>query len=199
MVSIVLCGVGGQGIITVANIIGRAAVREGKNVLMTELHGMAQRGGKILVELRIGDFKSAIIPAGRGDVLLGFEELEAARNAYKVKGDGFLIVNRRRIHPIPMIVGLKNYPEESVEALERRGAYFIEADSLALELGNKRVVNTIMSGVLFSTGILGLAEDSIKSSIKESVDDKYWDINLRAFEAGKGLISLGQQTAIEPR
>ncbi|MEM3256592.1 MAG: indolepyruvate oxidoreductase subunit beta [Thermoplasmatales archaeon] len=199
MVSIVLCGVGGQGIITVANIIGRATVKEGKNVLMTELHGMAQRGGKILVELRIGDYKSAIIPAGRGDVLLGFEELEAARNAYKIKEDGFLIVNRRRIHTIPLIAGIKNYPEESVETLERRGAYFIEADSLALELGNKRVVNTIMSGVLFSTGILGLSEDSIKSSIKESVNSKYWDVNLRAFEAGKGLISSGQQTAIYPR
>lgn len=71
MVSIVLAGVGGQGVITVANLIGRAAVIDGKNVLMTELHGMAQRGGRILVELRIGNYKSPIIPEGRADVLLG--------------------------------------------------------------------------------------------------------------------------------
>ncbi|MEM0127478.1 MAG: indolepyruvate oxidoreductase subunit beta [Thermoplasmatales archaeon] len=194
MVSIVLSGVGGQGVITVANVMGMAAVKEGKNVLMTELHGMAQRGGRILVELRIGDFRSAIIPSGRGDVLLGFEELEAARNLYKIREGGIIIVNKRRIHPLPMIVGVNNYPEESLKELERRGAYFIEADSLALELGNKRVVNTIMSGVLYSTGILGLKEESIKASIKESLNSKYWDVNVRAFEAGKGLISIGQQT-----
>ncbi|MGC8644954.1 MAG: indolepyruvate oxidoreductase subunit beta [Thermoplasmata archaeon] len=193
MVSIVLAGVGGQGVITVANLIGRAAVFEGKNVLMTELHGMAQRGGRISVEVRIGDYKSAIIPEGRGDVLLGFEELEAARNLHKLREGAMIIVNRRRIHPIPLIVSAKEYPEEPARELERRGAMFIEADALAMELGNKRVVNTIMAGALYSTGMLPLSEDSIKNAIKQTIGSKYWDVNIRAFEEGKKLVPMPQQ------
>jgi len=195
MVSIVLAGVGGQGVITVANLIGRAAVIDGKNVLMTELHGMAQRGGRILVELRIGNYKSPIIPEGRADVLLGFEELEAARNIHKLSENGILLVNRRRIHPVPRIVKVMEYPEEPLVQLERRGAVFIEADSIALQLGNKKVVNTIMAGSLFSTGMLPLSEDSLKDAIRE-VFGKYSDINMRAFEEGRRTLPALQQRPV---
>ncbi len=191
MVSIVFAGVGGQGVITVAIMVGRAAVAEGKNALMTELHGMAQRGGRISVEVRIGDYKSAIIPAGSADALVAFEELEAVRNISKLKEGGIVLLNRRRIHPVSMTIRLQNYPEDIVEErLGRVNKVDVDADQVALNLGNKKVANTVMIGALYSTGILGINEESLVSAMKESLPEKHWAVNMQAFEEGKKLTGL---------
>jgi len=189
MVSIVFAGVGGQGVITVAMIIGRAAVIEGKNALMTELHGMAQRGGKISVEVRIGEYKSAIIPANTADAIVAFEELEAVRNMGKLKDGGMILLSRRKIHPVSMTLRRQNYPSDAIE--EELGKYNtlnVEADQVALNLGNKRVANTVMVGAVYSTGILGLSKESIIKAIKDSLPERYWDINMKAFEEGQKLL-----------
>ena len=189
MVSIVFAGVGGQGVITVAMIIGRAAVIEGKNVLMTELHGMAQRGGKISVEVRIGEYKSAIIPANTADAIVAFEELEAVRNLRKLKDGGRILLSRRKIHPVSMMLRRQNYPIDAIEEeLSRYNTLNVEADQVALSLGNKRVANTVMVGAVYSTGILGLSRESIIKAIKNSLPERYWDINMRAFEEGQKLL-----------
>ncbi|MCL4412621.1 MAG: indolepyruvate oxidoreductase subunit beta [Candidatus Thermoplasmatota archaeon] len=186
MVSLVLAGVGGQGIITVANIVGKAALIEGKNALMTELHGMAQRGGKIVVEVRIGDYKSAIIPARSADIMLAFEELEGARNLSKLKESGVILLNRRMIHPVSLTMKIQDYPERIVaEALSKYKTITVDADQIAMNLGNKRVANTAMIGATFSTGLLNLSEGSLITAIKESLPEKHWDINKKAFERGK--------------
>ena len=191
MVSIVLAGVGGQGVITVAIIVGRAAVIEGKNALMTELHGMAQRGGKIAVEVRIGDYRSAIIPLKTADVLVAFEELEAVRNISKLKDGGIVLLNKRRIHPVSLTIKQQNYPDESVESqLKNVNVVEVKADQIALDLGNKRIANTVMVGAVYSTGLLGISEESILSAIKMSLPEKHWAVNLKAFEEGKKLIGM---------
>lgn len=191
MVSIVFAGVGGQGVVTVANIVGRAAVAENKNVLMTELHGMAQRGGRISVEIRIGNYHSAIIPDYTADALVGFEELETLHNISKLKSDGLILLNRRRIHPVTLTMMLRGYPEEEIEReLKKHSVVTIEADKTALELGNKRAANTIMVGALFATGLLGLREESITGAIKRSLSQRHWDVNLQAFSEGKKLSLL---------
>jgi indolepyruvate ferredoxin oxidoreductase beta subunit len=189
MASFVFAGVGGQGIITVAIILGRAAVIEGKPVLMTELHGMAQRGGKISVEVRLGDYKSAIIPSKTADAMVAFEELEAVRNISKLKEGGIILLNRRRIHPVSLTIRQQNYPDQIVESeLKKYATVSVEADTTALELGNKRVANTVMVGALFATGLLGLDEESMIAAIKESLPERHWEVNLKAFEEGKRLV-----------
>ena len=188
MVSIVFAGVGGQGLITAANMVGKAAVTEGKNVLMTELHGMAQRGGSILVEVRIGDYKSAIIPLEMADVIVGFEKLETARNLPKLKKGGTILLNERRIHPISLTIKKESYPDLAIEErLKDHNPIKVEADQIALDLDNKRVVNTVMTGALFSTGLLEISEESLHAAIKGSFPEKLWEANFKAFEAGKRL------------
>ncbi len=186
MVSIVFAGVGGQGVVTVAIIVGRAAVIEGKNALMTELHGMAQRGGKILVEVRIGNYRSPVIPARSADVIVGFEELETVRNIPKLKKSGTILLNRRKIHPVSLTIRQQNYPDDLIEGeLRTYETVNVEADQVAMDLRNKRVSNTVMVGALYATGLLGISENSLIAAIKESLPEKYWEVNVRAFEKGK--------------
>ena len=193
MTSIVFAGTGGQGVITISYIIGKAAVHEGKNVLMTELHGMAQRGGKIAVELRIGDYRSSIIPMGTADALVAFEEMEAMRNSGKLREGGIVLVNRRKIHPVTLITRAEDYPDELVQDfLGKIKATMIDADEIALGLGNKRTVNVVMLGALFSTGILGLGKESILSAIRESLGEKNFEVNSRAFEAGQREMEIAR-------
>lgn len=191
MVSIVFAGVGGQGIVTVATLVGRAAVLDGENALMTELHGMAQRGGKISVELRIGNYKSAIIPARSADILVAFEKLEAVRNIPKLREDGIILLNEREIHPISISIKGEEYPREFIESqLRKYTVKIVNADGVALSLGNKRVSNMAMVGALYSTGLLGISVESIVKAMEESIEGKYWDVNRKAFEIGKSMIKF---------
>jgi len=187
--SIVFAGIGGQGVITVSNIVGRAAVIEGKNAMMTELHGMAQRGGRISVDLRIGNYRNAIIPNGSADVIVAFEEMEAVRNIGKMKEDGIIIINERRIHPITLIRNAQNYPErEMEEILSRFNVIRIRADEIALKLGSKKSVNMVMLGALYASGTLELKEESIMRAVEESFGSRYMEINKNAFLQGRNAM-----------
>ncbi len=190
MTSIVFAGIGGQGVITVANIVGRAAVIEGKNALMTELHGMAQRGGRISVDLRIGDYKNAIIPGGDADVIVAFEEMEAVRNIGKLRKDGIIIINERKIHPITLIRNAEDYPDDYLKnILEKYRHIWVNADDIALRLGSKKAVNMVMLGALYASGLLNIREDSIMKAVEESFGSRYMDVNKNAFLEGKNAMS----------
>ncbi|MEM0135090.1 MAG: 2-oxoacid:acceptor oxidoreductase family protein, partial [Thermoplasmatales archaeon] len=163
----------------------------------TELHGMAQRGGKISVEVRIGDYNSAIIPAHTADAIVAFEELEAVRSLNKLKEGGMILLSRRKIHPVSMTINRQNYPVELIDdELKKHNTINVEADLVALNLGNKRVANTVMVGAVHSTGILGLAEESLITAIKESLPEKFWEVNMKAFEEGKNLLSAESAKAV---
>ncbi len=191
MTSIVLAGVGGQGIITLGKILGEAAILEGKKALMTEIHGMAQRGGRISVDLRIGDYESAIIPNGSADAILGFELMETARNTFKLKSSGVIVANRRMIHPMPLIMKVQEYPEkESEEIISRFKHYYLNADEVAISVGEKRSLNMVMLGALYGVGILDVSEESLRQAIMASFSNtKVGEINVKAFEAGIATVN----------
>ncbi len=183
--NIVICGVGGQGIILASNVLCTAAFAEGNDVKKSEVHGMAQRGGSVITHVRFGKkVHSPLIEQGTADLILAFEKLEALRYLNYVKPEGMIIVNDREIPPMSVLVGAAEYPQDIDRKLRRRGrTLFVDADERALELGNIRTANIILLGVL--SQFMDFKETSWDHAIKENVKAKYVDLNIVAFEKGK--------------
>ncbi len=183
--NIVICGVGGQGIILASNVLCTAAFAEGNDVKKSEVHGMAQRGGSVITHVRFGKkVHSPLIEQGTADLILAFEKLEALRYLNYVKPEGMIIVNDREIPPMSVLVGAAEYPQDIDRKLRRRGrTLFVDADERALELGNIRTANIILLGVL--SRFMDFKETSWDHAIKENVKAKYVDLNIVAFEKGK--------------
>lgn len=183
--NIVICGVGGQGIILASNVLCTAAFAEGNDVKKSEVHGMAQRGGSVITHVRFGKkVHSPLIEQGTADLILAFEKLEALRYLSYVKPEGMIIVNDREIPPMSVLVGAAEYPQDIDRKLRRRGrTLFVDADERALELGNIRTVNIILLGVL--SQFMDFKKTSWDQAIKENVKAKYVDLNIVAFEKGK--------------
>lgn len=188
MPDIYLVGVGGQGIITASKIIGDAALLAGKNVLLSETHGMAQRGGSVVCTARIGDFHSPLIPAGKVDVILSFELLETVRAACNASKRTVVISSTERIVPLSVSSQKLKYPTlEDVRASVMQSAkdfIAIDAVKLAEEEGVKMSTNVVMIGALAGTGITGLQRNHFEKAIKMNIQSKQRE-NLTAF--GKGF------------
>ena len=146
--NIMIVGVGGQGTLLTSRIIGKAALSEGLEVKISEVHGMAQRGGSVVTFVRFGDkVCEPVVEEGQADVIIAFERLEALRYAHFLKKDGVLIVNDTRIDPMTVVIGAKEYPENILENLkENHEIHAIDAQKLALELGNSKVLNSVVLG-----------------------------------------------------
>lgn len=174
---IVLGGVGGQGILFTAEMIARAAMRTHK-VLIAETHGMAQRGGSVAAHVRIGEVYGALVPEGQGDVLAGFEYMEAYRYLKFLKKGGNLIINTHRIKPVT----LEHYPEFDYDL----GAYKVlsfNATELAKKVGNVMVTNMVMLGAITRfSGVV--AENDVRDVLKENVPAKFLKIDMKALEEG---------------
>lgn len=183
--NIVICGVGGQGIILASNVLCTAAFAEGNDVKKSEVHGMAQRGGSVITHVRFGKkVHSPLIEQDTADLILAFEKLEALRYLNYVKPEGMIIVNDREIPPMSVLVGAAEYPQDIDRKLRRRGrTLFVDADERALELGNIRTANIILLGVL--SQFMDFEKTSWDHAIKENVKAKYVDLNIVAFEKGK--------------
>jgi indolepyruvate ferredoxin oxidoreductase beta subunit len=187
--NIVICGVGGQGIILASNVLCHTAFVEGFDVKKSEVHGMAQRGGSVITHVRIGDkIYSPLIEQGNSDIVLAFEKLEAMRYIHYLKKNGTAIVNDRKILPMSVLTGAASYPENIKANLKRHGEiYYVDAEKVALELGNIRTVNIILLGVL--SCFLGFKKKSWKASITKNVKKKFVDLNLAAFNQGTSLLT----------
>lgn len=187
MPDIYLVGVGGQGIITASRIIGDAALIAGKNVLLSETHGMAQRGGTVVCTARIGDVHSPLIPAGRVDVILSFELLETARAACNASKRTMVISSTERIVPLSVSSQKLRYPSlEEVRTNVMQSAkdfVAIDAVKLAEEEGVKLSTNIVMLGALAGTGMVGLQRDHFEKAIKMNIKSKQKE-NLAAFGMG---------------
>ena len=183
--NIVICGVGGQGIILASDVLCQAAFLEGCDVKKSEVHGMAQRGGSVITHVRFGKkVYSPLIEEGTADFLLAFEKLEALRYVHYLKKDGEIIVDNREIPPMSVLVGQAKYPQELNQKLRKLGRiHFVDAANVALELGNIRVVNIILLGVL--SKYLGFKKDSWEESIRENVKEKFVELNISAFDRGR--------------
>ncbi len=191
MTNILIVGVGGQGVVLASNILCEVALRAGYDVKKSEIHGMSQRGGVVSSHVRFGDkVYSPLVANGQADAVLAFEVAEALRFAHEVKEGGRLFASVQKIKP-PSGGGKKvvPYPEDAVERAINVCAgkvVPIEAEKIALELGNSRLTNTILLGAL-STGI-DIDDQIWLATIKSMVPPKTIDLNLQAFQRGKDVV-----------
>ena len=183
--NILIVGVGGQGTLLTSKVLGRYATLIGSDVKLSEVHGMAQRGGSVVTHVRIADvIHSPIIWEGGADVVLAFEKLEGLRAAHFLKPNGVLLVNDMKIYPMPVITGAAKYPEDIDERLAEKGVNTFSLDALALsrEAGNVKSVNIVMLGAL--TAAVNMDYEKMKTALVESVPEKFRDVNLAALQAG---------------
>ncbi len=187
--NILIAGVGGQGVMTAAEIIARAAMALGLDVKKTEVAGMAQRGGVVTSHVRFGPrVLSPAIAEGEADILLGFEPAEAMRWCAHLRPGGVAMVNTLRQAPPVVVVGLFDYPDDPVEAMREAGVrvFDFDAGAIARGLGEMRLVNTIMLGAIADH--LPFAPESLKSIIVEAFRQRkpgLVAVNEKAFDAGR--------------
>ncbi len=182
--NIMIVGVGGQGTLLTSRILGGIMVDAGYEVKLSEVHGMAQRGGSVVTFVRYGDtVAEPIVEEGQADVLIAFERLEALRYAHFLKKDGVLIVNDQRIDPITVVTGAAQYPEHILEDLEKEyTVYSINAQEKAQELGNSRVFNIIVLGM--AARHMDFDREEWLKVIEKTVPPKTVEINKKAFLLG---------------
>lgn len=185
--NIMIVGVGGQGTLLTSRILGGLAMEAGFDVKISEVHGMAQRGGSVVTYVRYGaQVAEPIVEEGQADVLIAFERLEALRYAHFLKKDGVLIVNDQRIDPMTVVTGAAQYPENVIEELGKKyRTVSLNAMEEALKLGNSRVFNTVILGVTAKN--MEFDRDAWIRVIEATVPPKTIEINRKAFEAGYGL------------
>ncbi len=186
-INIVLTGVGGQGVVTAANIIGKAAVRVGVNVFVSEVHGMAQRGGSVNCTVRLGDVSGPLVPNGSADAVLSMEPSEALRYIGYTNKKTKIITDIVPVIPFTVATGDEKYPEleKIFSELEKYGKlYKIDAVKLAKEAGALVTKNVVMLGALAGADVLPFKSDVLLETILENVPKKYIDINKKAFELG---------------
>ncbi len=182
--SVLFVGVGGQGTILASKILTIGFIEHGYDVKMSEVHGMSQRGGSVSTQVRFGKkVYSPIIGEGSADVLVSFEEMEAARYARFLKTDGKMVVNTAQIPSLPVLSGDCPYPQGIVEELKKHvPVRDLDATQIATDLGNPRSANIVLLGALIE--VLGLHDIDWKSIIAKTVKPVFVDINLKAFDAG---------------
>ena len=185
--NIMIVGVGGQGTLLTSRILGGIMLNAGYDVKMSEVHGMAQRGGSVVTYVRYGDRVSEpIVEEGQADVLIAFEQLEALRYAHFLKKDGVIIVNSQRIDPMPVVIGAAEYPEGIIEKLKSEYKVIdVDAMSEALKLGNPKVFNVIVLGV--AARHMDFTKEQWFDVIEKTVKPKFIDMNKQAFERGYSL------------
>ncbi len=189
----ILAGVGGQGVLLFAEILGDAALQDGLNVRVSEIHGMAQRGGAVISDVRIGEKTLApTILEGTADVIVGMEPMEALRSIKYASNKTLVLINTTAIKP-SAIPQSAVYPslETILEKIRlfTKNTFAIDAAEIARSLGSVAVQNIVMLGALAATGKLPFKSETIKNSIRAAVSAKYVEINLIAFEAGYNKIS----------
>lgn len=182
--NIMIVGVGGQGTLLTSRILGGITTKAGYDVKLSEVHGMAQRGGSVVTYVRYGDkVNEPIVEEGQADVLIAFEKLEAMRYAHFLKKDGVLIVNTQEIAPMTVVTGSETYPENIIENLkEHHKVIDIDAMAKAKELGNTRCFNVIILGVAARS--MDFSKEQWLEVIAETVPPKTIEINQKAFVAG---------------
>lgn len=186
-ISIVLTGVGGQGVITAANILGKAAVKAELNVYVSEIHGMAQRGGTVDCTVRIGDVSGALVANGTADVILSTEPIETLRYIKYSNKNTKIITDITPVIPFTVSTGMEEYPDldKIFEELKKYGILFkIDAVKIAKEAGSILTKNTVMLGALAGTDILPFKPEILLEAILENIPNKYKETNRKAFEGG---------------
>ena len=184
-INVLLVGVGGQGTILASKILTFAALDQGYEVKMSEIHGMAQRGGSVVTQVRMGEqVYSPVIDEGEADIIVGFEQLEAYRMAHFLKPEGVLIVNTQKIAPMPVITGAAMYPETILDELKRKVGRCVEIEGLGLanEAGSAKATNVVLMGVLAK--YLDFPAEVWQRALEDKVPPKLLELNRKAFALG---------------
>lgn len=185
--NIMIVGVGGQGTLLTSRILGGITRATGYDVKLSEVHGMAQRGGSVVTFVRYGEkVFEPIVEEGQADVLIAFERLEALRYAHFMKKDGVIIVNDQRIDPMPVVIGDAEYPEGILEDLSKKYKVLkIDALSEARKLGNTKAFNTIVLGL--AAKHMDFSKEDWLNVIENTVPPKTVELNKQAFLVGYNM------------
>ncbi|MBR5059333.1 MAG: indolepyruvate oxidoreductase subunit beta [Clostridia bacterium] len=184
--SIIIVGVGGQGTLLASKFLGNAAMLSGRDVKVSEVHGMSQRGGSVITSVKIGEkVYSPVIDRGEADYMLSFEICEAARWLSFVKEGGTVITSTQEIMPMNVILGQAEYPDNILSALNKSNTNVLALDALkkAEECGSIKAVNIVLCGVL--AGLLeGIPEELWLEALRATVPEKFYAVNEKAFLSG---------------
>lgn len=185
--NIMIVGVGGQGTLLTSRILGNLAIHAGFDVKLSEVHGMAQRGGSVVTFVRYGEeVAEPIVEEGCADVLIAFEKLEALRYLHFLKEDGVIVVNDWRIDPITVVTGAAQYPDGVIESLcKARKTVVVEATRTAIEMGAPKAFNVIVLGA--AARYVGFRREDWLQVIEATVPPKTMEVNRKAFEAGYSM------------
>lgn len=185
--NIMIVGVGGQGTLLTSRILGGLATAAGYDVKLSEVHGMAQRGGSVVTFVRYGeDVAEPIVEEGQADIIISFEKLEALRYKHFLKKDGAMIINDWRIDPMPVVTGVAAYPENIIENLsETYNVYSVNAMEEAKKLGNSKTFNIIVLGV--AAKHMDFDKELWLEVIEKIVPPKTVEVNKEAFLLGYSL------------
>lgn len=188
-INIIICGVGGQGVVLMSELLGHAAVQDGLKIMGSEVLGMAQRGGPVFSNIRIGgEIYAPLTPEGKGDLMVAVEPSEALRNITFLSKSSAVILNTRKVIPYTVHRGDSSYP--SLEEIQKKlntvtpNVTVLDATRLAEEAGSLQSTNVVMLGALFGTGQMPIQVKAIKEVIKGRFSSKVAVVNLKAFDLG---------------
>lgn len=185
--SIMLVGVGGQGTLLASRILGDVLLSQGYDVKVSEVHGMSQRGGSVVTYVKYSNEEvySPVVTEGEADIIIAFEQLEAARSLPMLKKGGRLITNTQKISPMPVITGAMDYPEDIINKIKNLDVDIIAVDALrlAIEAGSSKAVNVVLMGLL--SKIMPFDEKIWQDALFDNVPKKAISINEKAFALGR--------------
>ena len=185
---LIIVAVGGQGNLLTSRVLGEAALLSAVPVRMSEIHGMAQRGGVVESAIIFGDAKSTIISDGEADVFVAFEPSEALRALNKCNAKTVVVINLSPLPPFTVGIGRGIYPdlEKTKELIQAKTAKLVAFDAtvLAEQAGNVMAVNMVLLGALIQTGTLPLSAENVKEAIRKRTAPSFVEINLNAFNLG---------------
>ncbi|MBA1335722.1 MAG: Indolepyruvate oxidoreductase subunit IorB [Firmicutes bacterium] len=187
--NILMVGVGGQGTILASKVLSNGLVNAGYDVKMSEVHGMAQRGGSVTTQVRYGEkVYSPIIGKGQADIIVAFERMEALRMIQYLKKGGVLVVNDHVIPPMTVLTGAEEYPEGIIEELSSKAKTIVfKAAEVAREIGNPKTQNIVLLGALIKA--IGLEDLDWDTAIEAEVKPQFVAINKKALQKGMELAS----------
>ena len=192
-ISIAIAGVGGQGVLTLAEILAKAALADGLNVRVGEIHGMAQRGGHVVCSVRIGhNVRGPIIDPGTADILVGFEPVETLREIHLIKKGGHVLMSNHVQYPVAVSMGKAEYPseEEILQTIKKFTDKIIQFDALklAVDAGSSRSLNMVMLGSIIGTGLSPISQDAAWNAIRNAFPKKFESINIKAAQNGAAAV-----------
>ena len=191
--TIQIVGVGGQGVLMASNVLGTAAMNAGYKVMMSEVHGMAQRGGSVMSTVRFGDdVYSPLEAEGGADLIMGFEPAETVRSLHLGNGSTAILMNLDPVLPSMVAAGFDEYPaiDDLVEAVRTTNPNVVTIDAtlIAIKAGKAVAANAVMIGAVAAMKDIPLTKDQLREALVSQVPQKFLDLNLDAFERGFNAI-----------